>query len=96
MAQRKLHDRYFKQAKAEGYLARSAYKLIEIDERFKLLRSGMRVLDVELPVAKADRRLADADPELRAELAGVLEALVGAVDAEEASRSASAAAVMAA
>jgi len=26
---RKLHDRYFKLAKAEGYVARSAYKLIE-------------------------------------------------------------------
>jgi len=37
MAQRrKLHDQYFKLAKAQGYLARSAFKLIEIDERFKL------------------------------------------------------------
>ena len=41
-----LHDRYFKQAKAEGYLARSAYKLIELDERFKLVRKGSRILDV--------------------------------------------------
>jgi len=46
VAQRKLHDRYFKQAKAEGYLARSAYKLAEIDDRFALLRSAARVLDV--------------------------------------------------
>ncbi|HET9289038.1 MAG TPA: NAD(P)H-dependent oxidoreductase [Gaiella sp.] len=41
-----------------------------------------KVLDVELPVAKADRRLADPDPELREELAGVLEALTSATVAE--------------
>lgn len=46
MARRELHDRYFRQAKAEGYLARSAYKLIEINDRFKLIRPGSRVLDV--------------------------------------------------
>lgn len=46
MPKRKLHDEYFKKAKAEGYLARSAYKLIEIDERFGLLRPGDRVLDL--------------------------------------------------
>lgn len=43
---RVLHDRFFKQAKAEGYLARSAYKLIEIDDRKRLLRKGDRVLDL--------------------------------------------------
>jgi 23S rRNA (uridine2552-2'-O)-methyltransferase len=47
MAQaRKLHDEFFKRAKAEGYVARSAYKLIEIDDRRKLLRAGDRVLDL--------------------------------------------------
>lgn len=47
MAQpRKLHDRFFKQAKAEGYLARSAYKLKEIDDRKKILRRGDLVLDL--------------------------------------------------
>ena len=44
---------------------------------------GTRVLDVELPVAKADQRLADPDPELRAELADVVDALVAAVAATE-------------
>jgi len=39
---------------------------------------GARVLDVELPVAKADRRIAEHDAELREELASVLEALVEA------------------
>lgn len=43
---RKLHDRYFKQAKAEGYLARSAYKLIEINEKRRLVRRGNKVLDL--------------------------------------------------
>jgi chromate reductase, NAD(P)H dehydrogenase (quinone) len=37
---------------------------------------GARVLDVELAVAKADRRLEDPDPELRDDLAGVVRALV--------------------
>jgi hypothetical protein len=37
------------------------------------------VLDVELPVAKADRRLEDPDPELREQLSGVVDVLVAAV-----------------
>src|SRR5690606_31886031 len=43
---RELHDRYFKQAKAEGYAARSAYKLKEIQERHRLIKKGDRVLDL--------------------------------------------------
>ena len=44
---RKLHDEYFKRAKAEGYAARSAYKLLEIHEkRRRLLWKGARVLDL--------------------------------------------------
>lgn len=48
MARRVLHDQYFKKAKAEGYLARSAYKLAEIQERKRLIRpgGGARVLDL--------------------------------------------------
>jgi len=46
MARRRLHDRYFKQAKAEGYVARSAYKLLEINEKRRLLGRGDRVLDL--------------------------------------------------
>lgn len=47
MAQpRKLHDRFFKQAKEEGYAARSAYKLKEIQERRRIIRKGDRVLDL--------------------------------------------------
>jgi 23S rRNA (uridine2552-2'-O)-methyltransferase len=46
MAQRKLHDHFFLQAKAEGYLARSAYKLKEIQDRKRIIRPGGRVLDL--------------------------------------------------
>ena len=46
MAQRKLHDKYFKMAKSEGYAARSAYKLLEIQKRRSLIRKGNRVLDL--------------------------------------------------
>ena len=42
---------------------------------------GARVLDAELPVAKADARLADPDAELRAQLASVVDELVGAATA---------------
>ncbi|GJM18772.1 MAG: ribosomal RNA large subunit methyltransferase E [Phycisphaeraceae bacterium] len=43
---RKLHDGYFHQAKREGYVARSAYKLLEINEKKKLVRKGDWVLDL--------------------------------------------------
>lgn len=43
---RKLHDPFFLQAKAEGYLARSAYKLKEIIERKRSIQRGDRVLDL--------------------------------------------------
>ncbi len=43
---RKLHDRYFKQAKREGKLARSVYKLEELNKRDRLFRAGDAVLDL--------------------------------------------------
>lgn len=43
---RKLHDRYFKQAKRDGYLARSIYKLEEINRRNRVFGRGDRVLDL--------------------------------------------------
>lgn len=39
-------DKYFRQAKSEGYRARSAYKLQEINQRFRLIRRGGIVLDL--------------------------------------------------
>ncbi len=46
MARRRLHDQYFKQAKAEGYVARSAYKLLEINEKRRIVPRGGLVLDL--------------------------------------------------
>ena len=39
-------DRYFQKAKEEGYRARSAYKLIQIDRKFHILCQGQSVLDL--------------------------------------------------
>ncbi len=39
-------DRFFRLAKTQGYRARSAYKLLEIAETFRLLRPGEVVLDL--------------------------------------------------
>jgi 23S rRNA (uridine2552-2'-O)-methyltransferase len=44
--ERQLNDPYGARARDEGYRARSAYKLIEIDDRFKLLAPGRRVIDL--------------------------------------------------
>lgn len=44
--QRQLNDPYVKQAKADGYRSRAAYKLIELDERFGLIRGAQRVIDL--------------------------------------------------
>lgn len=46
MAKRVLHDRYFRQAKREGYVARSAYKLLEINDRRPVIKRNDRVLDM--------------------------------------------------
>jgi 23S rRNA (uridine2552-2'-O)-methyltransferase len=39
-------DAHYRRAKAAGYRARSAYKLAELDDRFRLLRAGDRVVDL--------------------------------------------------
>ena len=44
--QRQLNDPYVKQAKAEGYRSRAAYKLIELDDRFGLISGAKRVVDL--------------------------------------------------
>lgn len=45
-AQREIHDHFFREARKHGYVARSAYKLLEIQERRKIIRPGDRVLDL--------------------------------------------------
>ncbi|MBY6240643.1 RlmE family RNA methyltransferase [Methylosinus sp. Sm6] len=44
--ERQLNDPYVAQAKRDGYRSRAAYKLIELDERFHLLRPGQRIVDL--------------------------------------------------
>jgi 23S rRNA (uridine2552-2'-O)-methyltransferase len=44
--ERQLNDPYVKRAKAENYRSRAAYKLIELDERFGLLKGVKTVVDL--------------------------------------------------
>jgi 23S rRNA (uridine2552-2'-O)-methyltransferase len=66
--ERQLNDPYVARARDEGYRARSAYKLIEIDDRHHLLAPGKRVVDLGAAPGgwskiAADRvRSTDADP----------------------------------
>ncbi len=39
-------DIYVRQSKVEGYRARSAYKLKEIDEKFKIFKGGISIIDI--------------------------------------------------
>lgn len=41
-----VNDTYVQQAKAQGYRARSSYKLLEIDDKDHLIRPGMRIVDL--------------------------------------------------
>jgi 23S rRNA (uridine2552-2'-O)-methyltransferase len=44
--ERQLNDPYVRRSKMDGYRSRAAYKLIEMDDRYKLLKTGMRVVDL--------------------------------------------------
>lgn len=44
--ERQLNDPYVKAAKDEGMRSRAAYKLKEIDDKYRLLKPGMRVIDL--------------------------------------------------
>lgn len=43
---RQINDAYVHEARKQGYRSRAAFKLIQLDERFRLLKPGMRVLDL--------------------------------------------------
>ena len=43
---RQKRDIYVRQSKVDGYRARSVYKLIEIDKKFKIFKNGMFILDI--------------------------------------------------
>ncbi len=44
--ERQLNDPYVKRARAEGMRGRAAYKILELDDRFRFLRPGARVVDL--------------------------------------------------
>ena len=44
--QRQLNDPYVAKARAEGYRSRAAYKIQELDERYKLFHKGQRIVDL--------------------------------------------------
>ena len=44
--QRQLNDPYVKRAKAEGYRGRAAFKILELDEKYRFLVPGARVVDL--------------------------------------------------
>ena len=46
MDSRSYQDHFFKKAKTSGYRSRSAFKLIELNSKFKFLKNGIKLLDV--------------------------------------------------
>jgi 23S rRNA (uridine2552-2'-O)-methyltransferase len=44
--ERQLNDPYVARARREGHRSRAAYKLLEIDEKYRLLRPGQRIVDL--------------------------------------------------
>jgi len=43
---KKIKDHYFHKAKKDGYAARSVYKIEEIDKKYRIIRTGNKVLDL--------------------------------------------------
>lgn len=68
--ERHMNDPYVQRSKADGYRSRAAYKLIEIDDRYNLLKPGMRVIDLGAApggwcqVAAARTGSTEADPQV--------------------------------
>jgi len=44
--ERQLNDPYVKRAQADGYRGRAAYKIAELDEKYRFLKPGVRVVDL--------------------------------------------------
>src|SRR5277367_1729608 len=44
--QRQLNDPYVAAVKEDGYRSRAAFKLLQLDEKFRFLKSGLRVVDL--------------------------------------------------
>ena len=67
--QRQLNDPYVRRAQAEGYRSRAAYKLIEIDEKFGLLKKARAVVDLGITPGGWSQVVRKANP--RARVAGI-------------------------
>ena len=70
---RQLNDPYVRQAKAEGYRSRAAYKLAELDEKFALLKGVTRVVDLGIAPGGWSQVVRKRSP--RAAIAGMVEHL---------------------
>tara|TARA_B100002052_G_C15834841_1_gene577222 strand:+ start:269 stop:856 length:588 start_codon:yes stop_codon:yes gene_type:complete len=46
MDNKNYQDHFFKEAKIKGYRSRSAFKLLELNQKFKFLKNGKKILDV--------------------------------------------------
>ena len=46
MDNKNFQDHFFKKAKLQGYRSRSAFKLIELNDKFKFFKNGINILDV--------------------------------------------------
>ena len=57
---RQLNDPYVARARGDGYRARAAYKLLELDEQFHFLKRGQRVIDQPLERGGTRRRALDS------------------------------------
>ena len=66
---RQLNDPYVKQAKADGYRSRAAYKLAELDDRFGLLKNASRVVDLGIAPGGWSQLVAKRRP--KAEIVGI-------------------------
>lgn len=70
---RQLNDPYVKQAKAQGYRSRAAFKLLDIQKKYRLLKPGMIVLDcgsapggwsqVASQIVKAESKVLEETPQ---------------------------------
>ncbi|WP_299309753.1 RlmE family RNA methyltransferase [uncultured Croceicoccus sp.] len=66
---RQLNDPYVKQARADGYRSRAAYKLRELDEKFGLLKGKTRVVDLGIAPGGWSQVVTQVCP--RAEIVGI-------------------------
>ena len=62
---RQLNDPYVQQARADGWRSRAAYKLIELDERFTLLKKARRVVDLGIAPGGWSQVVRQQAPEAR-------------------------------